>query len=113
MCFKHVPEQLRKKLDDRSEVMVLIGYHSTSAYKLYSPNNDKLVIDQDFHVDERKGWDWSQGSVWQESDTVTTVFKEVQQNEASTIRNEHNEATTIQNEEPPLQNERRSISWHD
>ena len=59
MCFRHVPEQLRKKLDDRSEVMVLIGYHSTGAYKLYSPIKDKLVISRDVLVDESKGWDWS------------------------------------------------------
>ena len=32
LCFKHVPEQIRKKLDDKAEPMILIGYHPTSAY---------------------------------------------------------------------------------
>ena len=54
MCFRHAPEQLRKKLDGRSEVMVLIGYPLTSAYKLYSPIEDKLVIGRDVLVDEKK-----------------------------------------------------------
>lgn len=54
MCFMNVPEQLRKKLDDKSQIMVLIGYNSTGAYKLYSPNNDKLLINQDVLVDESK-----------------------------------------------------------
>ena len=63
MCFRHVPEQLRKKLDNQSEIMVLIGYYSTGTYKLYSPNEDKLVISRDVLVDENKGWDWSQSSV--------------------------------------------------
>src|ERR1044072_10006899 len=71
MCFKHVPEQLRRKLDDQSEVMVLIGYHSTGAYKLYSPIKDKLVLSRDVCVDESKGWDWSQSST-QESDIIIT-----------------------------------------
>ncbi|GAU25658.1 hypothetical protein TSUD_265850 [Trifolium subterraneum] len=34
LCFRHVPEQLRRKLDDRSQAMVFLGYHSTGAYKL-------------------------------------------------------------------------------
>lgn len=63
MCFRHVPEQLTKKLDDRSQVMVLIDYHSTAAYKMYSPNDDRLVIIRDVIMDENKRWDWSQGSV--------------------------------------------------
>ena len=55
MCFRHIPEQLRSKMDDRSEAMVLIGYHLTAAYKLYSPIEDKLVINRDVRVDESKG----------------------------------------------------------
>jgi hypothetical protein len=75
MCFRHVPEQLRRKLDDRSEAVVLIGYHSTGAYKLYSPIEDKLIISRDVRIDESKGWDWSQNST-QESDTIIVVFEE-------------------------------------
>lgn len=55
VCFKHVPEQLRWKLDGRSQTMVLIGYHATSAYNLYSPNGDKIVINKDVLVDKAKG----------------------------------------------------------
>ena len=76
MCFRHVPEQLRKKLDDRSEVMVLIGYPSAGAHKLYSPIEDKLVINRDVLEDESKRWHWSRSSVRQELDTVATVLKE-------------------------------------
>lgn len=51
------------KLDDQSQVMVLIGYHSTGAYKRYLPNNYKVMINRDVLVDESKGWDLSQGLV--------------------------------------------------
>ena len=103
MCFRHVPEQLRKKLDDQSEVMVLIGYHSTGAYKLYSPIKDKLVINRYVLVDESKGWDWSRSSVRQESDIVTTVFEGDEKNEASIIQNEQVDTSTGRIEEPPIQ----------
>lgn len=45
--FRRVPEQLRRKLDERSQTMILIGYHSTCAYKLFSPNKNKVVIIMD------------------------------------------------------------------
>lgn len=31
LCFRHVPEQARRKLDDRSVLMILQGYHPTGA----------------------------------------------------------------------------------
>ncbi|XP_058776809.1 uncharacterized protein LOC131651158 [Vicia villosa] len=34
--------------------MVFIGYHSIGAYKLYSPDDDKLVININVLVDESK-----------------------------------------------------------
>lgn len=36
LCFKHVPDERRKKLQDKSEAMILVGYHATSAYRLYN-----------------------------------------------------------------------------
>jgi len=58
LCFKHVPEQIRKKLDDKAELMILIGYHPTGAYKLYHPKMRKVVISRDVLIDETKGWNW-------------------------------------------------------
>ncbi|RDY06156.1 hypothetical protein CR513_09902, partial [Mucuna pruriens] len=39
LCFKHVPDERRKKLDDKGQPMMFLGYDSTSAYKLYSPTS--------------------------------------------------------------------------
>lgn len=33
LYFRHVPKKLRRKLDVKSKIMILIGYHSTGAYK--------------------------------------------------------------------------------
>lgn len=55
-CFRQVHEKLIRKLDDRNQVMVMIGYHSTWAYKLFSPTKNKVVISRDVEFDESKGW---------------------------------------------------------
>src|ERR1044072_5756455 len=38
--------------------MILIGYHSTGAYKLYDPNKNKVVISRDVVIIEDEHWDW-------------------------------------------------------
>ena len=103
MCFRHVPEQVRKKLDGRSKVMVLIGYPSTGAYKLYSLTEDKLVISRDVLEDKSKRWDWSRSPVRQEPDTTTTVFEGYEKNKASTSQNEQVDTSTGRIEEPHVQ----------
>ena len=40
IAYVHVPDQLRKKLDDKSEKCNFIGYNTDSKpYKLYNPEN--------------------------------------------------------------------------
>jgi len=52
LCFKHNPNQLRRKLDDKGIPLVLIGYHSTGGYKLFDPETNKVFISRDVVVDE-------------------------------------------------------------
>ena len=82
MCFRHVPEQARKKLDDWSEVLVLIGYHSIGAYKLYSPIEDELVSKKDFLVDKSKGLEL------ESKNHLHNCVRRKEQNEASTGQDE-------------------------
>lgn len=35
MTYRHVSYQLRKKLDEKGEQMIFVGYHSTGGYDLY------------------------------------------------------------------------------
>lgn len=39
LCFRHVLDQTRRKLQDKSEPMILVGYHPIGAYRLYDPVN--------------------------------------------------------------------------
>ncbi|XP_050896772.1 uncharacterized protein LOC127103564 [Lathyrus oleraceus] len=59
ICYKHVRDATREKLDDRSKMMLLMGYHSTCAYKLYCPFTNKVEVSRDVVVKESKLWDWS------------------------------------------------------
>ncbi|WVZ04159.1 hypothetical protein V8G54_024965 [Vigna mungo] len=43
ICYKHVPSELRRKLDDISEMYILVGYHPTGAYRLYDPWADSAT----------------------------------------------------------------------
>ncbi|OIW15328.1 hypothetical protein TanjilG_10768 [Lupinus angustifolius] len=58
LCYKHVPDAQRKKLDDKSERLILIGYHTTGAYRLYNPYTQRIVLSRDVKVDETQCWDW-------------------------------------------------------
>ncbi|KAH9681844.1 hypothetical protein KPL71_027113 [Citrus sinensis] len=55
----HVPDESRAKLDDKSEKFIFIGYENNSkGYKLYNPNNGKIVINRDVVFDEEGEWDF-------------------------------------------------------
>ncbi|GAU44417.1 hypothetical protein TSUD_100640 [Trifolium subterraneum] len=43
LSFRHVPDQVRRKLDDRSQPMVLLGYHPTGTSSMPST---KLVLEE-------------------------------------------------------------------
>ena len=60
ITHRHVPDQLRRKPDDKSSQMFLIGYHLTGGYKLFDPVNKKVVISRDMIIYELKEWDWTE-----------------------------------------------------
>jgi hypothetical protein len=54
MCsFVHVPVEMRRKLDDKSERCIFVGYNEESrALKLYNPITQKYVINRDVQFKE-------------------------------------------------------------
>ncbi|GAU30980.1 hypothetical protein TSUD_104940 [Trifolium subterraneum] len=74
IAYRHVPDQLRSKLDDKSEVMVLVAYHLTGGYRLYDPISKSIVISRDVIVDEMKEWDWCSNK---KKDSVSIMFDDV------------------------------------
>lgn len=59
IAYAHVPDEKRKKLDDKSEKCVFLDFSETSkAYKLFNPQIEKIVINRDV-FDEGTIWYWN------------------------------------------------------
>lgn len=60
VAYAHVPNELRKKLDEKSEKCIFLGYsNETKGYRLYNPVTKKVVISRDVTFDEEGEWTWS------------------------------------------------------
>lgn len=57
VVYTHDPKELRKKLDDKSEKCIFVGYSDASkAYKLYNPITKKTIVSRDVKFIEDKSW---------------------------------------------------------
>ncbi|CAJ2637748.1 unnamed protein product [Trifolium pratense] len=74
LCYKHVPDARRTKLEDKSEIMILIGYHPTGAYKLYNPVTQKVHISRDVIVNEEEKWKWEKEPVYNSGVQSTFIY---------------------------------------
>jgi hypothetical protein len=60
VAYAQVPEAKRRKLDDRGEKCIFIGYSEESkAYKLYNPLTNKVVVSRDVVFSEEESWNWN------------------------------------------------------
>jgi len=57
------PEVRRRKLDQKADIGIFIGYSTTSkAYKVYDLNFNKVVVTRNVKVVENATWDWKNSS---------------------------------------------------
>ena len=60
VAYAHVPDELRKKLDNKGDKCIFVGYSDESkAYKLYNPSTKKVIIRRDVQFIEEEAWDGS------------------------------------------------------
>ncbi|KAK2985140.1 hypothetical protein RJ640_000907 [Escallonia rubra] len=60
IAYVYVPDQQRKKLDDKSKKFIFIDYSQESkGYKLYNPVDTKMKGNRDVTFDEKSSWDWT------------------------------------------------------
>ena len=53
LCFAHVPNTKREKLDQKAEYGVFVGYSSlTKGYEIYQPLTRKIIVSRDVKFDE-------------------------------------------------------------
>ena len=60
LCYKHITDARWKKLQDKSESMILVGYHGIGAYRLYNPSKKRIEVSRDVLVCENESWNWEQ-----------------------------------------------------
>ena len=77
--------RMLNKLEDRSTVMILIGYkHGTKAYRCLDPMNFKVTIIRDVIFEESQCWDFSQQRGQRLDLTLTSTMNLVNQSEVLT-----------------------------
>jgi hypothetical protein len=65
IAYTHIPSELRKKLDDRSEKCIFTRYSETSkAYRIYNPITKKPILSRDVKFMESQLWNDSKISKW-------------------------------------------------
>src|SRR3954471_15881318 len=83
VAYKHVPGQLRKKLDDKGEEMIFVRYHSTGGYKLFDARNRKIQISQDVIFEENNSSSHSVTGYGQPVQTGVTGYRQEKQSQNS------------------------------
>ena len=57
VAFAHIPDELKRKLDKKSECCIFTGYSEQhKAYKLCNPVTKNLVVSRDVKFIEDKCW---------------------------------------------------------
>eukprot|EP00253_Pinus_taeda_P033983 PITA_33983 len=60
VAYAHIPDQLRRKLDNKGEKCLFIGYSEESkAYRLYIPSTKNFFVSKDVQFIEEEAWDGS------------------------------------------------------
>ena len=63
LCFSHVPQAKRDKLDEKAAPGIFIGYSLVfKAYKIFQPQTGKIVTSRDVQFLEHEQWDWTEES---------------------------------------------------
>ncbi|WZY88683.1 hypothetical protein YC2023_045418 [Brassica napus] len=77
LCFTHVPYVKRDKLDKKAEPGVFVGYSdSCKAYRIFHPQNEKLLVSRDVTFMEDKQWNWEQS----DSEQVPRILRDTGDN---------------------------------
>ena len=60
VAYAKIPDARRRKLDDKSERCIFVGYgERRMGYKLYNPITKKVIMSRDVIFEEDKSWEWT------------------------------------------------------
>ena len=64
LCYTHVPDVKRDKLDYKAEMGIFLGYCSTSkGYKVFNLKTKKVMVGKNIKVDEAAVWNWEKNEI--------------------------------------------------
>ena len=64
LCYTHVPDVKRDKLDYKAEMGIFLGYSSTSkGYRVFNLKTKKIMVSRDIKVDEAAVWNWEKNEI--------------------------------------------------
>ncbi|CAA7014800.1 unnamed protein product [Microthlaspi erraticum] len=64
ICYVHIPDQKRRKLDAKAKRGILIGYsNQTKGYRVFILEDEKVEVSRDVIFEEDKKWDWEKQEV--------------------------------------------------
>ena len=76
ICYSHVADAKRSKLDDKAKMGIFLGYAANSkGYRVFNLQAKKLIISRDIQVDEDAYWDWENEQIQRSvnSSQLTTI----------------------------------------
>ena len=64
LCYTHVPDVKRDKLDYKAEMGIFLGYSSTSkGYRVFNLKTKKIMVSRDIKVDEAAVWNLEKNEI--------------------------------------------------
>jgi hypothetical protein len=77
--YTHIPSELRKKIDERSEKCIFTGYSETSkAYRIYNPITKKLILNGAVKFLENQFWNDSENQQMDSQNPLLPSSKNVE-----------------------------------
>lgn len=76
VCYARTETAGRRKLDDRSRVLVHLGTEPGSkSYRLYDPLSKRIIVSRDVTFDEEKEWCWTKNTDTEKIKEFTVPLK--------------------------------------
>ncbi|KAI5355015.1 hypothetical protein L3X38_007910 [Prunus dulcis] len=95
ICFCHVPNQLRSKLEDAAVKCIFVGYGKCEkGYRVYNLQTNKITTSRSVIFDENSLWD-------RDTQTVDSVTVQIRSEDTSRSSEEEHEETMIDIPSPP------------
>lgn len=117
VCYPRTEVAGRKKLDDRSKVLVHLGPEPGSKeYRLLDPLTKRIIVSRDIYFDEERYWSWNTGESNQTNNyssfeieliplTGTESSREARAMSKNNIEDDKNEEEPLEDDEKSTQHQ--------